>query len=50
MSKLKEENEALKAVPATETVKFKKIDPTKVENREVVSKGKFAEFIASMRK
>lgn len=51
MSALKEENEALKSTtPSVALAKFKKIDPTKVENKEAVVKSKYAEFIAAKRK
>lgn len=50
MSKLKEENEALKAtIPAVESVNFKKIDVTKAETK-VETKGKYAQYIEQNKK
>ncbi len=50
MSAIKEENKALKdTTPSTKAVEFKKIDVTKVDNKEAVNRGKFSQFIADKR-
>jgi hypothetical protein len=51
MSALKEENEELKStVPAGNSAKFKKIDPSKIDaNKIPVKKGKFSQLISEYR-